>query len=405
LNALGVGYALKLSEGSVAESYSLKDTPASVVSRVLGKYNAISIDHLYDDFTTPQQNKETGIPFFKPIFKDSPFGVEPKVLERGPRNDWWFVSSVVRSYGFELLIIDQDFRVKASDDWRQGEVAKRFRLRAGVNPTPLEGKPIYPILSLSSPTAAVWIASGVGRQVQKDIDEAKKKKDAIIIAEKATAEAKAELEADEGRNVGPKRKRKAKHELTTEQLEGNDKLLQIIEAKVGRAAKHNSGWGGTKKNRFRAGPMSAALNIPGNPESSMLDKAKGHMKRMNHLKGIHVDVQTIGLPDMKPGELVKIDGFAVEGQKEGIFDGIYGVIEVRHQIGLGGFLTTYKAISNFIPRQFPIAAAAAGGIPKDNEDKTPGASQQDRLSVVSRDDFQEYQKAVEGFDPDDGNQF
>jgi hypothetical protein len=396
LNSLGVGYAMKLSGGTAAESYAVDDTPASVVKRVLSKYKAVNIDHIYDDFKDGQQSATTGIPFFKPIFKDTPFGVEQKVLERGPRNDWWFISSIVRSYGLELLVIDREFRVKASDDWRKGEVkeiTKRFRLRAGVDPTPTEGKPIYPVLSLSSPTTAVWLGSGIGRQVMKDIKEDKANKVAVRAAEKIDAEAKAKLEEEEGKPDSAPRKRKTKAEREAEA--SAKEAIEILDAEIGRAAKDNAAWGTTKDNRFRAGPMSAGTNFPGNPNSSMKDAATGAIKRMNHLKGIHVDVQTIGLPDMLPGDLVKIDGFAVEGSTEGVFDGIYGVIEVRHQIGLGGFMTTYKAISNFIPRQFPISHAAAGGIPKDTEDKTPGSSQSDRVTVVSRDEFQSYENAID----------
>ena len=378
LNALGIGYALKMAEGSEEESYAVDDTPATVVEKVLSKYPAISIDRIYEDFDAKDRNNKTGHAFFKPIFKQTPDGPDHRVIERGPRNDWWFIYEIVRSYGLELLIIDSEFRVKHSEKWRNAEPSKRFRLRAGVDPTPTEGKPIYPILSLSSPTESVWLASGIGRSVMKDIGEDKVRKEKTIVQEDMDKRTKDDLLKDAAKDKA-KRKRKSKAERRAEEKRIEEHEIHVEE--VNRVAKENSTWGTMKGNRFRAGPLSAASNAPGNPESSLFDHAKGMIKRKNHLKGIHVDVQTIGLPDMRPGHIVKIDGFAVEGQKDGVFDGLYGIIEVRHQVGLGGFMTTFKAISDFYPRQFQLAVQAAGSVPDDKEDKTPGASVPERISV------------------------
>jgi hypothetical protein len=381
LNAMGIGYAMSMIGGSQEQSYATDDTPATVVEKVLSTYNGIDTDRLYEDFDAKKRKE---LPFFKPIFKDTPLGPDPSVLERGPRNDWWFVYDIVKSYGLELLIVDSDFRVMDSDGWRSRGPTKQFRLRAGIDPNPEKGLPIYPILSLSSPTESVWIASGVGRQVMKDVAESKVKKEVVITPQKLTQEEKDRIAKVEGTYKKPKvlKGKALKRQQRREDLAADHAdALEILEAEIGRASKENSTWGTETKNRFNAGPLSSARNSPGNPQTSMRDHAKGMISRRNHLKGIHVDVQTIGLPDMRPGDIIGIDGFAVQGQKEGVFDGPYGIIEVRHQIGLGGFTTTFKAIANWFPRAFQLAVQAAGLSTDLKESKSQQANPDKEISV------------------------
>ena len=397
LNALGIGYALKLAEGSVAEAFLATDTPADAVKKVLQAYKGIQIDNIYDEFPASDQNPKTGHPFFKPVVQDGPEGQEDRSLERGPRNDWWFVWELVRAYGLELLIIDNTFIVKHSERWRgEGLIAKRFRLRAGVDPTPQKGAPILPILSISSPTEAVWIASDVGRIVMKDIADDGQDRIAVVTAAKHKAEVlnklavEAKREEQQGRSS--KKQNEQARKFVAEQAEQN------------RAAKENFVWGTTKDNRFRFGPLHAAGNAPGNPETSLFAHAKGMLNRHAHMRGIHVDVQTIGIPDLRPGDLVKIDGFAAGPYKEGIFDGVYGVTEVKHQVGLGGFTTIFKAISDFYPRAFQLALQAAGTIPKDDEDPLFGAQQPDRISKSSLDSARDFERLFPG-DGEGGSEF
>lgn len=387
LNSVGIGYSLNLSDSAKPRSFRADDSPASVIKRVLSDYPSVTTDKIYDTFTAKQKSPKNGHKFFRPIFQDSALGVDKRVLEQGPRNDWWFIWETVRSYGLELLIIDRDIRILNSEGWRagdeagrEGRVSKRFRLRSGVNPTPQSGKPIFPILSLSSPTGSVWLASGVGRMVGKDYKKNKQKTTVMWVNEKVKGEKGEKTLKSDAKDKSPKRKRKAKAETKREDL------IKIIETDFGRASKTNQGILTTAKSRLKGGPLAASSNFPGSPTQALRDHAKGMFATRNHLKGIHIDVQTIGVPNLRPGDIVKVDGFAVKGQKEGIFDGLYGVIEVRHKVGLGGFMTTFKAISDHLPRAFALAMGAAGikttgKVPKDKEGKKSEATKPDKISV------------------------
>lgn len=78
--------------------------------------------------------------------------------------------------------------------------------------------------------------------------------------------------------------------------------------------------------------------------------------------GITGNYTTLGVPDLFPGEVVQIGGFAPFNQgKNSIssephpFNGPFGVIEVRHSVGNGGFQTRFKAVSGVFNTDLSVA--------------------------------------------------
>lgn len=70
------------------------------------------------------------------------------------------------------------------------------------------------------------------------------------------------------------------------------------------------------------------------------DKAHGEVKEKGWRVGIPVEVDTLGIPDLLPGEVVKIQGLGIR------YDGNYVIHELTHTFGVGGFTTRFKAFTN-----------------------------------------------------------
>jgi hypothetical protein len=56
--------------------------------------------------------------------------------------------------------------------------------------------------------------------------------------------------------------------------------------------------------------------------------------------GIPIEVETLGVPELLPGEIVTIEGLGAR------YDGNYAVHEVTHTLGGGGYSTRFKAFTN-----------------------------------------------------------
>lgn len=81
--------------------------------------------------------------------------------------------------------------------------------------------------------------------------------------------------------------------------------------------------------------------IPGDPESlPALENAAQEFRKMANL-GIQLDIQTVGIPDLAPGEVVKLAGL---GKRFG--DPNWGVHKIVHSVGTGGFSTSVTVVSN-----------------------------------------------------------
>jgi hypothetical protein len=88
-----------------------------------------------------------------------------------------------------------------------------------------------------------------------------------------------------------------------------------------------------------------------------------HWTDKNMQSGIQGQFTTIGIPSLTPGESIQASGFEPfdgSGSKEkAIFNGVYGVIEVDHRVGVGGWETSFLGIMNYFPKAFVDAARTA----------------------------------------------
>lgn len=89
------------------------------------------------------------------------------------------------------------------------------------------------------------------------------------------------------------------------------------------------------------GTKDGPPRLPGDPEHPEdLEAARKEFEKDNPM-GIEIEIETIGVPKLQPGEAILVEGlgriYALDR---------WNVFTVRHQIGLGGFSTNFTAVSN-----------------------------------------------------------
>jgi len=368
LHALGVGYALNITGGSEAREFRENASFATAVKETLEKYvstggkqGVFNVEDLYKFFDetkgadgkTPLSDPQNGHIFFRepPLLpgteppppktdedtgtkkkkkqKNPPPEKKPKVkIQVGPRNDWWFVQETVKRFGLNMFILGEKVIIADSKEWLKarfgsdGGGIKHFLLHGEVDPT----RSMFPILSFSSPTTAVWLNPGMGKWVSKDINEEKTKKEETVSKDNVPYT-----------------------------LVGGDSVRDP-DAKV----------------LSNKDPQDATANMPGNPgRENIREQMKAEWKSLQMEGGITAEVSTLGIPSLQPGEVVMLHGFeerGVSGDEKNIFNGKYGITEVRHSVGVGGYQTRFKAISNFYPEAFADATKKVGqSTPTPNE--------------------------------------
>jgi hypothetical protein len=361
LHALGVGYQMNVVGGTETRPFPANTTYAQAVEQTLKKYvesdgksSGLVISNLYKYVDPKKQDKSTTTdPFFKPPpektvdekgSKLSNALPVPGVIWQGPKNDWWFVKDTLAEFGYDLFIQGNEVFVVDKSFWLTNNFAKKgprkqFLLRGNVDPT----RNMYPILSFQSPTTAVWLQPGIGKVVAYDVDVNKEEE-----AGKTT-----HASAD----VTP---------IARGEKSGNP--LDLVSAIVGRV---------------NATIDAGARLMSGDPADHRTQKQViSHWTDMNYQGGVQGQFTTVGVPDLTPGETIEVSGFEpmAKGQgdpKKAIYNGTYGVIEVNHKVGVGGWDTSFMAIMNVFPEAFadaqqgknlqivassePIAAGQSGG--------------------------------------------
>lgn len=334
LHALGVGYQMNVVGGVESEVFPENTTYADAVLKTLLKYVTsdgsssglkVSKETLYQFIPKEKQSGASADAFFKvppPNTVTNGKGQNQAtpvsgIINKGPRNDWWFVKETIQNFGYDLFIQGNQIYIATKSQWidggiGQGRSRKQFLLRGVVDPT----RDMYPILSFQSPTEAVWLQPGVGKIIASDVDP---NKQAPAVDHQASGDktsiARGKASADP-QDVGA----------------------------VGVDAKD-----------------IAARTMPGDPsDPEVQKKVDAHWTDLNMTAGIQGQFTTLGIPSLTPGEIIQADGFhpfkGAGNPEKAVFNGVYGVVEVNHKVSVGGWETAFLGIMNYFPEVINKAA-------------------------------------------------
>lgn len=361
LNAWGTGSQMNVIGGTESKTFPNGTTWAQAVEMTLRKYISedggapgLVIDNLYSDIS--QEQKEIDDFFATPavtarqIKPDAPAPVG--VITKGPRNDWWFVRETIENFGFDLVMVGNDIRIISKTSYFKSEFGgdagtrKQFMLRGNVDPT----RNMFPILSFSSTQEGPWLSPGVGKLLMHDWPEAKGKKDPDV----------------------------------NETHAGTEESGAGAEGKVGKAVEV-----GEEVDAVASGDViQAGANFPGDPNNPEdRRKAAAAWKDMQMHDGIVGDFTTIGVPGLKPGEAVQVSGFEKFGSADpdkALFNGVYGVQAVRHQVGVGGWTTSFTGCIGAFNKDAMLARAKADKVSVAKSEKIESAIELAQVQKIAK---------------------
>lgn len=227
---------------------------------------------------------------------------------QGGRSDWFAIWELTNSAKCWLLLIDDTLRVLSRASRLTSAPTRKLYLynypgglqgltrRPGQTQDDAVG--LYPILQFSSPTNAVYLPAAVRGVVMEDVDDTSRE----AVREDINDSSERPERTGEG----------------AVEMEGDEVLADIDET---------TGDGGERR--------------PGDPaDQEALESAREDFIRGGNL-GVQVELETLGIPDIVPGEVVQVAGV---GQRFGRHN--YGVHKVTHNVGLDGFTSQLTCVSN-----------------------------------------------------------
>jgi hypothetical protein len=180
----------------------------------------------------------------------------------------------------------------------------RFQLFPGAVTAKLSGAPgigpstgVYPILSFNTPTQAVFYPSSLLGAASAGIDD----KGKVVVNSFSDAKVSANRSGPGG--SVPK---------GGAFVEGDEKTGNALDA-------------------FHSDNPKGKKHV---------DKMKSQIKSQLKNGGVRVEIETLGVPDLLPGRTAQIDGLGPR------FDWNYGIHEVVHTLGTGGFSTQWVGYYN-----------------------------------------------------------
>ena len=202
----------------------------------------------------------------------------------------------------EAVILDRNARFGADS-------AKEFRLFSnGQFSGEMYGKGVYPITSVSTQTKAIFLRNTLKGVVQPQVDDKTKqsKVDVKNLNTHATLKTKP---------VGP---------------------TGSPGGKVAYAPKDSKASPGLDKKTGLGGDVVFGDKNLGTQQS----KIDGQSVNKSLDGGIKLSVESLGIPDLEPGQIVVVRGLG------GRVDGKYSLLKVTHVIGASGFVTRWEGIQN-----------------------------------------------------------
>jgi hypothetical protein len=246
---------------------------------------------------------------------------------QGGKTDWmamWELTDSARCHmslvGRTLFILSKRARILGQPlrtyrfyDYPGGSIGGRTR---GVGASDGQTSADLPILSFTSSTNAVWLPPASLNVVLRDVNESSREAETTVLNDASEAPAR----SGEGAASPPT---------------GTDTGLPEPDEATG----------------------DGGQTLPGAPDvPEAVREAQEEFSRGGHL-GIQVEIETIGDPQVLPGDAVRLAGL---GRR--FDDRTYVVHKITHQIGLGGFTTNLELVTNVdsLIEQFQGAQRTSG---------------------------------------------
>lgn len=229
----------------------------------------------------------------------------PAQYTQGNKTDWlalWELTNVCRAW---MVLVGSELRILSRRNRMTAEPSRAFRmfdLKAGridsVTAIGTEVQGEFPIISFTSPTMAVFLPGSVRGSRMREISVTDRTVTTSVIDNET------EQTARTGRGTQAPSERDNALPGTNAQGDGTDQL-------------------------------------PGDPQNEEARRtAQSEWERFSNM-GIEVEIESIGIPDLIPAEVVSLFGV---GRR--FSDQNYAITKVIHTIGSGGFTTQFTAISN-----------------------------------------------------------
>jgi hypothetical protein len=406
LNALGVAYGMNLSNATDAKTFPAGTSPWEAVKQTfleLGYNSVNNEDIVFPD--TPANRRINGSPvgnepadmFFQPVTKvnasnasqadavsgagsSSLTGAEP--ILRGPRNSWWFIRELIKNYGLELFIRDQQVFIRDPQIWKTQQPQFTFVLRGGIDTAVNSINRVYPILEYNSPSAYIWLAPGSGGLVQSGVEM-----NTVTEVHKVATDDRKAIQAVPSFQLNTAAKSSSfitnlntsatvNSQLSSNQNVGQSSWVGGVTGPPSTAPQRidtSSSKTGTTRtdagtvntvngNPSGGGGFDAAQSLPGNPDDVNSQLHKAEYLNYDHNRGIQAEITTIGIPELLPAMVVTVAGMSPDtnSQSQSWFDGNYGILVVEHSIGTSGMSTKFKGLKNFTPDNMLIGTAGTG---------------------------------------------
>lgn len=165
---------------------------------------------------------------------------------------------------------------------------------------------VYPVLSLNAPEMAMWLPGSVRGAVMREVSEESRKTNSVSV--------NADTEGKTGKGIEATEADKEFPDANTDSGQGVELMY-------------------------------------GDPETvdALTDAQQAYRDFAN--TGLQIEVETIGIPDMLPDEMISLYGAGrrFSGQN-------FKVFNIEHTVGSDGFGTNFTAISNVMTGQSGVAA-------------------------------------------------
>lgn len=219
---------------------------------------------------------------------------------QGTMTDWFAIYALATEAKCWILGTGSVLRIIPRETVMTGVPSKSFVFRNfGSEIGPSVG--IYPILSASSPTSAIYMPGSMRGIALRDVDPVTRKP------------------------------------VTRVATDANQANPRVGDSKGDSAAPVPS----ETYPDINQEDGSNAWPYPGNPTNPQVEAAaNAEFEKQSTMMGVHIEVETLGVPDLIPGELIRIDGLGAR------LRGVYSVFEVTHTVGTDGFSTKFTAVSN-----------------------------------------------------------